>query len=48
VTVFQGRYSLDVPVLMAGMLLASVPMLVLYLVGQRFFIRGLTSGAIKG
>jgi len=48
VTVFQGRYSLDVPVLMAGMLLASVPMLILYLVGQRFFIRGLTSGAIKG
>jgi ABC-type glycerol-3-phosphate transport system permease component len=48
VTVFQGRYSLDVPVLMAGKLLASVPMLILYLVGQRFFIRGLTSGAIKG
>jgi ABC-type glycerol-3-phosphate transport system permease component len=48
VTVFQGRYSLDVPVLMAGMLLASVPMLVLYLIGQRFFIRGLTAGAIKG
>jgi raffinose/stachyose/melibiose transport system permease protein len=48
VTVFQGRYSLDVPVLMAGMLLASVPMLALYLIGQRFFIRGLTAGAIKG
>ena len=48
ITVFQGRYSLDVPVLMAGMLLASVPMLILYLIGQRFFIRGLTAGAIKG
>jgi ABC-type glycerol-3-phosphate transport system permease component len=48
VTVFQGRYSLDVPVLMAGMLLASVPMLALYLIGQRFFIRGLTAGALKG
>ena len=48
VTVFQGRYSLDVPVLMAGMLLASVPMLALYLVGQRFIIRGLTAGALKG
>ena len=33
ITVFQGRYSLDVPVLMAGMLLASVPMLILYLIG---------------
>ncbi len=48
VTVFQGRYSLDVPVLMAGMLLASVPMLALYLIGQRFIIRGLTAGALKG
>jgi ABC-type glycerol-3-phosphate transport system permease component len=48
ITVFQGRYSLDVPVLMAGMLLASVPMLILYLIGQRFFIRGLTAGAVKG
>ena len=48
ITVFQGRYALDVPVLMAGMLLASVPMLVLYLIGQRFFIRGLTAGALKG
>lgn len=48
VTLFQGRYSLDVPVLMAGMLVASVPMALLYLAGQRYFIRGLTAGAIKG
>jgi raffinose/stachyose/melibiose transport system permease protein len=48
VTVFQGRYNLDVPLTMAGMLLASLPMFVLYLFGQRFFIRGLTAGAVKG
>jgi ABC-type glycerol-3-phosphate transport system permease component len=48
VTLFQGRYSLNVPVLMAGMLVASAPMALLYLFGQRFFIRGLTAGAIKG
>jgi len=48
VTLFQGRYSLNVPVLMAGMLVASAPMALLYLVGQRYFIRGLTAGAIKG
>jgi len=48
VTVFQGRYTLDVPVLMAGMLLASAPMAVLYLFGQRYFIKGLTAGAVKG
>jgi ABC-type glycerol-3-phosphate transport system permease component len=48
VTVFQGRYNLDVPLTMAGMLLASIPMFVLYVFGQRFFIRGLTAGAVKG
>ncbi len=48
ITVFRSRYNLDVPVTMAGMLLASVPMVLLYLFGQRFFIRGLTAGAVKG
>ena len=48
VTVFQNKYNLNVPVTMAGMLLASLPMLLVYLFGQRFFIRGLTAGAVKG
>lgn len=47
-TIFNSRYRVDVPVVMAGMLWATVPMIVLYLVGQRFFIRGLTAGAVKG
>ena len=33
---------------MAGMLWATIPMLILYLLLQRFFIRGLTAGAVKG
>lgn len=48
VTVFGSRYNSDVPVAMAGMLLASIPMLLLYLAGQRYFIRGLVAGALKG
>ena len=47
-TVFNSRYHLDIPIVMAGMLLATIPMLIVYLVGQRFFVRGLTAGAIKG
>jgi ABC-type glycerol-3-phosphate transport system permease component len=47
-TVFRSRYNLDVPVTMAGMLLAALPMIILYVFGQRFFIRGLTAGAVKG
>lgn len=48
VTIFGSRYNNDVPVAMTGMLLASLPMLILYLLGQRFFIRGLAAGGIKG
>ncbi len=48
VTVFGSRYNRDVPVAMMGMLLASLPMIVVYIFGQRFFIRGLTAGGLKG
>jgi raffinose/stachyose/melibiose transport system permease protein len=48
ITVFRSRYNLDIPVTMAGMLLSSLPMIALYLVGQRYFIRGLIAGAVKG
>jgi raffinose/stachyose/melibiose transport system permease protein len=47
-TVYKSRYHLDVPLVMAGMLWATVPMVILYVTGQRFFIRGLTAGATKG
>lgn len=47
-TVYKSRYHLDVPLVMAGMLWATFPMVILYLSGQRFFIRGLTAGATKG
>jgi len=48
ITIFGSRYNTDVPVAMAGMLLASIPMLLLYLAGQRLFIRGIVAGALKG
>jgi ABC-type glycerol-3-phosphate transport system permease component len=47
-TVFRSRYHLDVPIVMAGMLVSTIPMLALYLAGQRSFVRGLTAGATKG
>jgi ABC-type glycerol-3-phosphate transport system permease component len=47
-TLFKSRYQIDVPVIMAGMLIATVPVLLFYLAGQRFFIRGLTAGGTKG
>jgi len=43
-TFFQGRFIQNEPLVMTGALIATVPMLLLYVVGQRFFIRGLTAG----
>jgi ABC-type glycerol-3-phosphate transport system permease component len=47
-TQFQSRFEINVPVIMAGMVIATLPLLFLYLAGQRFFIRGLTAGSTKG
>lgn len=46
-TVFRSRLSLDVPVLMAGLTIATIPVLLVYLFGQRFLVQGLLSGAGK-
>jgi len=47
ISVFQGRYNNQVPLTMAGMVIASAPMLLLYIVFQKHFIRGLMAGAVK-
>jgi ABC-type glycerol-3-phosphate transport system permease component len=46
-TVFKSRYNLDIPVTMAGLVLATIPMLALYFAGQKYFIRGMVSGSLK-
>ena len=48
ITGFQNRYSLSIPTIMAGMTIATVPLLFAYLFGQRYFVAGLTSGSVKG
>ncbi|MET0699729.1 MAG: carbohydrate ABC transporter permease [Mycobacterium sp.] len=48
ITGFQSRYSLDIPTVMAGMVVATLPLVAAYLFGQRYFIRGLTAGGLKG
>jgi ABC-type glycerol-3-phosphate transport system permease component len=48
ITDFQSKNSLNVPTIMAGLTLASLPIVALYIFGQRFFVRGLVAGAVKG
>jgi raffinose/stachyose/melibiose transport system permease protein len=44
---FQGRYTTNQPLVLAGALVAIAPVVLLYLSGQRFFVRGLTAGIGK-
>ncbi len=46
--VFQGANSTDYPVLMAGLTMAAVPILMVYLAMQKHIIKGLSSGAVVG
>jgi raffinose/stachyose/melibiose transport system permease protein len=46
-TLFQGQYQVNESLVMTGALIATIPMLLLYLFGARFFIRGLVAGAGK-
>jgi ABC-type glycerol-3-phosphate transport system permease component len=43
-TGLQKRFSLDVPALMAGLAIATIPMILLYVIGQNALVRGLTAG----
>jgi multiple sugar transport system permease protein len=44
----SGRSGVEYPMLMAGALLAIIPMLLLYIFFQRYFIRGIAGAGIKG
>ncbi len=43
----QKRFNLDIPLLMAGLAVATLPMIVLYVIGQNALVRGLTAGFEK-
>lgn len=44
----QAEFSLNYGLLMAGALLASLPMITVFLMFQSFFAQGITVGAVKG
>ncbi|WP_221585522.1 carbohydrate ABC transporter permease [Microbacterium sp. G2-8] len=45
---FQGEYLTNYPLLFAGVLLSSIPVVIAYVFLQRYFVAGMTSGAVKG
>jgi raffinose/stachyose/melibiose transport system permease protein len=48
VAAFTSALRTEYTVIMAGLVIAAVPMVIVFLVAQRQFIRGLTAGGIKG
>lgn len=47
-TIFKSRYSLNVPVIMAGLVVVTIPMVIVYILGQKKLVQGLMAGAVKG
>ena len=44
----QGYWSMDFPLLAAGAVVAIIPTIVLFIAGQRFYVRGISLTGIKG
>lgn len=44
----NGIYGTDYSLVMAGTLLAIIPLLIVFLFGARHFIRNIAAGAVKG
>ncbi len=46
--VFQGVYVTQYPLLMAGLTMTVIPILIVYLLLQKYIIKGMTAGAVVG
>ena len=44
----QAENSTDFGLIMAGAALAAVPIIVVFLIFQKYFTKGITMGAVKG
>jgi ABC-type glycerol-3-phosphate transport system permease component len=48
ISTYSGLYNVNVPVIMAGVLIATLPMIIIYIIGQRKFIEGMIAGSLAG
>jgi multiple sugar transport system permease protein len=45
---FIGQYDAQYAMIMAGSVISVVPILVIFLLGQRYFVRGIATTGMKG
>ena len=48
IATMQGESNVDTGLLMAGAALASIPIIIVFLIFQKYFTKGITMGAVKG
>jgi multiple sugar transport system permease protein len=47
-TRLQGAYEIEYPIIMAGGVLASIPVLIIFIFAQRYIIEGISRSGVKG
>ena len=45
---FSGRYTTNIPLVSAGAVMVAVPIVIVFIIFQRQFLRGMLTGAVKG
>jgi raffinose/stachyose/melibiose transport system permease protein len=45
---YQGQYTMNIPLIMALLILSSLPIILLYIFGQDKLFKGMMAGAVKG
>lgn len=47
ITLFKGRFTLNIPVIMAGLVIATVPIIIIYIFAQKYLVEGMLAGSVK-
>ena len=48
IKLFQGEFVTNYPLLMAGLAIAALPIIIIYLFMQKYIVKGITSQAVFG
>ena len=46
-SILQGQFTTNYPIIMAGGVIASIPVLILFLVAQRYVVEGVARSGLK-
>jgi multiple sugar transport system permease protein len=47
-SILQGAFTIDYPVVMAGAAIASIPAIILFILAQRSIVEGVSRSGLKG